>query len=69
MIEKKRKIRRKEKERKGRRKGMREGIHLEIDRIRSIYLMEYFGFPGGSVVKNSPAKAGEAGLIPGSGRS
>ena len=48
---------------------MREGIHLEIDRIRSIYLMEYFGFPGGSVVKNSPAKAGEAGLLPGSGRS
>ena len=26
------------------------------------------GFPGGSVVKNSPAKAGNAGLIPGSGR-
>jgi len=26
------------------------------------------GFPDGSVVKNSPAKAGDAGLIPGSGR-
>ena len=25
--------------------------------------MEYVGFPGGSVVKNSPAEAGEAGLI------
>ena len=25
-------------------------------------------FPGGSVVKNPPAKAGDAGLIPGSGR-
>ena len=27
------------------------------------------GFPGSSVVKNSPANAGEMGLIPGSGRS
>ena len=27
------------------------------------------GFPGSSVVKNPPANAGEAGLIPGSGRS
>ena len=27
------------------------------------------GFPGGSVVKNSAASAGDAGLIPGSGRS
>ena len=27
------------------------------------------GFPGGSAVKNPPANAGEAGLIPGLGRS
>ena len=27
------------------------------------------GFPGGSVVKNPPAKSGVANLIPGSGRS
>ena len=27
------------------------------------------GFPGGSEVKNLPASAGNAGLIPGSGRS
>ena len=27
------------------------------------------GFPGGSVVKNPPANAGDSGLIPGSGRS
>ena len=27
------------------------------------------GFPGGSVVKNSPANAGDVGLISGSGRS
>ena len=28
-----------------------------------------WGFPGGSVVKNLPANAGDQGLIPGSGRS
>ena len=27
------------------------------------------GFPGGSVVKNLPANAGDTGLVPGSGRS
>ena len=27
------------------------------------------GFPGGTVVKNQPANAGDAGVIPGSGRS
>ena len=27
------------------------------------------GFPGGSVVKNLPANAGDAGSVPGSGRS
>ena len=27
------------------------------------------GFPGGSVVKNPPANAGDAGSMPGSGRS
>ena len=27
------------------------------------------GFPGGSVVKNRPANAGDTGLIPGLGRS
>ena len=27
------------------------------------------GFPGGSVVKNPPASAGDSGLIPGAGRS
>ena len=29
----------------------------------------YMGFPGGSVVKNLPARAGDAGLIPESRRS
>ena len=28
-----------------------------------------WGFPGGLVIKNMPANAGDAGLIPGSGRS
>ena len=31
--------------------------------------MIHIGFPGGSVVKNPPANAGDMGLIPGSGRS
>ena len=30
--------------------------------------MGKWGFPGGSVVKNPPANAGDLGLIPGSGR-
>jgi len=34
--------------------------------VRGIY---YIGFPGGTVVKNLPAKAGDRSLIPGSGRS
>ena len=33
------------------------------------YLGHNMGFPGGSVVKNTPANAGDVGLIPGSGRS
>ena len=34
-----------------------------------MYLPTLWGFPGGSVVKNPPANAGDAGLIPGLGRS
>ena len=34
--------------------------------IRCVHLQ---GFPGGSVVKNLPANAGDPGSIPGSGRS
>ena len=30
--------------------------------------MKFGGFPGGSVVKNQPANAGDTGSIPGSGR-
>ena len=32
-------------------------------------LFYWWGFPSGSVVKNPPANAGDAGSIPGSGRS
>ena len=32
-------------------------------------IIEHFGFPGGSRIKNLPAIAGDAGLIPGLGRS
>ena len=35
---------------------------------RYIYLYTIHTHPGGSVVKNLPANAGDAGLIPGSGR-
>ena len=31
--------------------------------------MSEWGFPGGSVIKNPPANAGDMGLIPWSGRS
>ena len=34
-----------------------------------MYVHPYLGFPGGSVVKNLPANAGDVGSIPGSGRS
>ena len=32
-------------------------------------LEQNWGFPGGTVVKNPPASAGDVGSIPGSGRS
>ena len=34
-----------------------------------LIITSLLGFPGGSVVKNLPASAEDAGLIPGSGRS
>ena len=40
--------------------------HLAKERSLTVYLT---GFPGGSVVKNLPANAGDTGSIPGSGRS
>ena len=38
-------------------------------RVTVTVSMLSLGFPGGSVVNNSPANAGGSGLIPGSGRS
>ena len=35
----------------------------------NLFLMSALGFRGGSVVKNPPASAGDADLIPGSGKS
>ena len=37
--------------------------------LDSILIKMFKGFPKGSAVKNSPANAGDTGLIPGSGRS
>ena len=34
-----------------------------------VWCAAWMGFPGGSVIKNTPANAGDAGLIPGLGRS
>ena len=37
--------------------------------VRSKWVYKMVSFPGGSIVKNLPANAGEGGLIPGFGRS
>ena len=47
-------------------------IYSDFNSFRYTYLCAYTyieGFPGGSVVKNLPANAGDTGLISGSGRS
>ena len=51
-----------------------EGSHLESSQNRCFsYITSVFrnlqDFPGGAVVKNPPANAGNTGLIPGPGRS
>ena len=51
----------KKKKRKKERKRRKERTRLKIIR--------YWGFPGGTVVKNPPANAGHMGSIPGLGRS
>ena len=38
-------------------------------RLKECLLVRIGGFPGGSVVKDPPAHAGDEGLVPGSGRS
>ena len=42
---------------------------MQSDTFTSYQGVTNTGSPGGSVVKNSSAKAGDAGLIPGLGRS
>ena len=44
-------------------------LWLEVPRALSLGILIVPGFPGGSVIKNSPASAEGAGSIPGSGRS
>ena len=46
-----------------------EGLTLRLLRRLELFTrISFLGFPGGSVVKNPPAKAGHTGSIPGSGR-
>ena len=42
---------------------------LQRQKNKIVYLQIYYGLPGGSAVKDLPANAGDADLIPGSGRS
>ena len=43
---------------------------LRVEEVMNRWnIKDSWGFPGGSVVKNPPANAGDAGSIPGSGRS
>ena len=43
-----------------------------MSRVTDVFISKYIsikGFPGGSEIKNLSVNAGDAGLIPGSGRS
>ena len=42
---------------------------IQLGILISVLLLRWMGFPGGSVVKNLPANAGDVGLIPGLERS
>ena len=43
--------------------------NIMLSKKKKPVLRGLMGFPGGSVVKNPPANAGDMDLIPGSGRS
>ena len=43
--------------------------HFTFNKLIGYSELTISGFPGGSVVKNLPASAGDTGLIPGLGRS
>ena len=42
---------------------------LILELVINQYIKSFWGFPGGAVVKNLPASAGDTGWIPGLGRS
>ena len=42
-------------------------LYQQVDKCKCVTLFR--GFPGGAVVKNLPARAGDTGLSPGPGRS
>ena len=44
-------------------------IHQHFSSLDWILKNNFWGFPGGTVVKNLPANAGDTGSIPGPGRS
>ena len=48
---------------------MAEIFFFLIKKKKGFWASFALGFPGGSVVKNPPANAGDMGLIPGLGRS
>ena len=58
----------KKKKRKKERINIVQGTFAQIDKIKLTHPC-LGGFPGGSVVKNLPANAGDMSSIPGSGRS
>ena len=45
------------------------GSNAQLGAVSSNAALCTWGLPGGSVVKNPPVNAGDAGSIPGSGRS
>ena len=42
---------------------------LSITKLNLLFKICFWGFPGGAVVKNPPANAGDTGSSPGPGRS
>ena len=52
------------------RDGVKKGMEPRLFKVHISFLKNNFeGFPGGAVVKNLPANAGDSGLSPGPGRS
>ena len=44
-------------------------VNIEISLVNNVWVTKDMGFSDGTVVKSSPANAGDMGSIPGSGRS